>query len=173
MAESSTLDHQQLLLKIALLIKSAFVENKTLLIFGNGGSASEAIHIAAEFTGKCVYEHEPWPALALSESPSALTAIPNDFEFVDVFKRQVQAFKAQAGIAWGLTTSGKSQNVLSALEEAKRLGMTTVLFSSSRLGSDTEYPFVDFDMRAQSFSTPRIQEIHLIWAHIICEIAEL
>jgi D-sedoheptulose 7-phosphate isomerase len=136
---------------------------------GNGGSAAEAMHIAAEFTGKCVVDHKPLDVICLNESQSALTAIANDYGVENIFSRQVEAHLKANDLIIGLTTSGTSINVLNALAAAKKIGAKTMLWTGSDAPS---YPEVRI-WRTPTSSTPRSQEIHLIWGHMLAEIVEL
>lgn len=148
------------------------IESKDGLFFmGNGGSAAEATHLAAEFVGKCVFDHEPWPAISLNDSISAITAISNDWSFDEVFVRQVKAYARPNSLFIGLTTSGKSKNVLLALQTAKSLGSKTALFTSES-GRSFGEKFADVLLAVPSLSTPRIQEVHLFWGHLLAETLE-
>jgi D-sedoheptulose 7-phosphate isomerase len=151
-------------------IMMAFNSSNTVFIFGNGGSAAEASHIAAEFTGHCVHDHEPWPVMSLSDSNSAITAITNDYTFDDIFLRQIKAFARKGDIAIGLSTSGTSKNIRKALDYAKENGLVTSLWTSSRfLETSTGYDYV---ISAATSETPRAQELHLFWGHLISEYIE-
>lgn len=136
---------------------------------GNGGSAAEAMHISAEFTGKCVIEHKPLDVICLNESQSALTAIANDYGVEHIFSRQVEAHLKVNDLLIALTTSGKSNNILNALASAKKIGAKTMLWTGAGAPS---YPDVRI-WRAPTSSTPRAQEIHLIWGHMLAELVEL
>lgn len=142
-----------------------------LFFMGNGGSAAEATHLAAEFVGKCVIDHEPWPAMALNDSISAITAISNDWSFDEIFARQVKAHAKPNSLFVGLTTSGRSKNVLSALQTAKSLGSNTALLTSEG-GRSFGEKLADVVLAVPSRSTPRIQEVHLFWGHLLAEVLE-
>jgi D-sedoheptulose 7-phosphate isomerase len=144
-------------------------KGKKIAFVGNGGSAAEALHIAAEFTGKCVYEHKPIAALCLNESISAITAIGNDFGFSEIFSRQVEALMNPGDTLVALSTSGRSQNILQALEVAKTKGINAYLWTGA---NEISLPGVQ-TWNVQSDSTPRVQEIHLMWGHIIAEAFEI
>jgi len=159
------------LLTIANQIITSFVSKKGIAFFGNGGSAAEAMHLAAEFTGKCVRDHEPWFAISLGDSQSALTAITNDFGSEYVFARPIEAMKSNLGLVVGLSTSGKSKNVLEGLKKAKNLGMVTVLMTGNSIDY-LELPYVDYMLNVESSLTPRIQEVHLLWGHTLAELVE-
>ena len=154
--------------ELAGLLLSGFKNGKKVAFFGNGGSAAEAMHLAAEFTGKCLIEHPPLPALCLNESQSALTAIVNDFGPEHIFTRPVQALLSAGDILIGLSTSGKSLNVINALNMAHDMGVKTYLWTGKNAGG-----IVNAEIwRVNSESTPRIQEIHLLWGHLLAEIVE-
>ena len=155
---------------LTMQIKSAFDSGNKVFIFGNGGSAAEATHIAAEFTGHCVLDHKPWPVLSLNDSVSALTAISNDYGLDQVFLRQIEAFGKKGDVAIGLSTSGTSPNVRSALDFAAEIGIYTSLWTCNRLKEDINYDIV---LKAGTSSTPRAQEAHLFWGHVISEYLEI
>jgi D-sedoheptulose 7-phosphate isomerase len=156
--------------KIAQIFIST-LENKGKIIFmGNGGSAADAQHLAAELVGRFKKERKSLAALSLSVNTSILTAIGNDYGFDDVFVKQIEALAKKEDLVVGISTSGKSKNVIKAIEKAKQLGITTVGF----LGKDggTLKDLVDIALIVPCFDTPRIQEIHILVGHIICEIVE-
>jgi D-sedoheptulose 7-phosphate isomerase len=154
-------------------IKEAIESHKIIYFFGNGGSAAEATHMAAEFTSFCVKKHDPWGAICLNDSISALTAISNDFAFEDIFHRQIKALVKPGDVAIGLSTSGKSINVLRGLHEAANLGAYSALMTSIRAPKlESEYIF-NLKIEADSTETTRIQEIHLHWLHTIVEYLEM
>jgi D-sedoheptulose 7-phosphate isomerase len=141
-----------------------------LLLFGNGGSAADAIHIAAEFVGRYLLEREPLPALALMANPSAVTAIGNDYGFDEVFARQVRALGVPGDVAIGLTTSGVSPNVVLGLLAAREAGIATIAMTGAAPGPAGEA--ADLVLSIPSGQTPRIQEGHMLAAHVICEWVE-
>src|SRR5215469_11691711 len=143
--------------------------NKPLL-FGNGGSAADAQHIAAELVGRFAFDRCPLPALALSVNSSCLTAIGNDYGFEFVFARQIQALGHAGDVAIGISTSGNSPNVVCALERAKTMGLHTVGFTG-RSGGKLK-TLVDHCICVPSEETPRIQECHILIGHIISELVE-
>lgn len=142
---------------------------KKIAFIGNGGSAAEALHIAAEFIGKCVYEHKPVAALCLNESVSAMTAIGNDFGFAEVFSRQVDALMEPEDMLVALSTSGKSPNILRALEVARTKKIKAYLWTGM---NEIHLQGVEI-WSVPSRSTPRVQEVHLMWGHIIAEAFEI
>jgi D-sedoheptulose 7-phosphate isomerase len=142
---------------------------KCIAFVGNGGSAAEAIHLAAEFTGRCVIEHKPMRVMCLNESQSALTAIANDYGTEFMFSRLVEAHLSPGDVLIAMTTSGKSVNILRALEVANKLGVECYMWTGN---ISFELAGVKL-MRVASNSTPRVQEIHLLWGHILAETVEL
>lgn len=141
--------------------------NKIAFI-GNGGSASEAMHLAAEFTGRCVIDHKPLPVICLNESQGSITAIANDYGFNFVFSRQVEAHLRKGDLLIALSTSGRSENILEALKTAVEMNVEAMLWMGDFV---VDLPGVEV-YKANSNSTPRIQEIHLAWGHIVAEIIE-
>lgn len=141
-----------------------------ILICGNGGSASDANHLAAEFINKYKKDRKPLPAISLAANPSNITAIGNDYSFDLVFSKQVQAIGNKGDVLIAISTSGKSQNILEAIKIAKTKGLFTILFTGNN--SEEATTISDLVLGVPSDDTPRIQEIHLILYHSICEIIE-
>ncbi|HJE91916.1 MAG TPA: SIS domain-containing protein [Dietzia timorensis] len=139
----------------------------TLLVAGNGGSAAISSHVAAEFLGKCVQDRHPLPAISLAESHSSLTAIGNDYGFDQVFLRGVQAFGRPGDVLLAMSTSGTSPNIVAALGEARRRGVTTILMTGAKGAGQGD--LADHLLVVPSEETPRIQEVHMLWAHAWCE----
>ncbi len=152
------------------LLSEALDRGGKLLLFGNGGSAADATHIAAEFVGRFLLERPAAAALSLSDNASALTAIANDYGFDRVFARQVEAFGKSGDVGMAITTSGASPNVLEGLRTARALGMRTIALTGTR-GESLERD-VDVLIAVPSTATPRIQEAHTLIAHLICELVE-
>ncbi len=152
-------------------VLAALTSGHTLLVAGNGGSAAIASHVAAEFLGKCIHDRHPLPAISLAESHSALTAIGNDYGFDEVFVRGVQAHGRPGDVLLAMSTSGASRNILGALEEARARGVTTILMTGSKGAGLTDR--ADHLLVVPSGETPRIQEVHLLWAHAWCEAVDL
>jgi D-sedoheptulose 7-phosphate isomerase len=142
--------------------------NKVLL-FGNGGSAADAQHLAAEFVNRFRIERPPLAAIALTTDSSVLTSIGNDYRFDDIFLKQIQALGKPDDIAWGISTSGNSKNVLRAIETANEIGMFSVAFTGrgGKLAQRAQMVFP-----APSDDTARIQEAHITLGHIICDLVE-
>jgi len=157
-------------IQAALEIVKALRGGGKVLFFGNGGSAADAQHLAAEFTGRYLKERRALPALALHANTSALTAIGNDYGFDLVFARQVEALGKQGDVAVGISTSGNSPNVLRGLEVARSKSIFTVALTGASGGKIKD--LVDCAICIPSQETPRIQECHILAGHIICEITE-
>jgi D-sedoheptulose 7-phosphate isomerase len=156
--------------KIAGVITAALRSGNKLLLVGNGGSAADAQHIAAEIVGRYKQERPAWPAIALTTDTSALTAIANDYGFEQVFARQVEGHGARGDVLLALSTSGRSPNILAALRTARARGLVTVGFTGTRgvaMGADVDHLLV-----APSDDTPIVQQIHLAMAHGICDEVE-
>jgi len=158
------------LVHAADLISQSFAGGGKLLLFGNGGSASDASHVAAEFVGRFVAERRALPALSLSSDDSAITAIANDYGFPRVFARQVEAFGSPGDVAVAFSTSGRSPNVLEGVRTARELGMTSIGLTGGDGGELAAA--VDVCLRVSSTTTARIQEGHILLAHVLCELVE-
>ena len=152
------------------LLAQARQNGRRIFVCGNGGSAADAQHVAGELMGRFLIEREPWPAIALTTDTSILTAVGNDWAFEDVFARQVRALARPGDVVVGITTSGKSPNVLRALDDAKAKGAIRIGFTGSRGRVLEQHTDVCFSAPAQE--TPRIQELHILAWHSICEIVE-
>ena len=156
--------------RLASAVLEALVSGRKLLLCGNGGSAADAAHISAEFVCRFVGDRRPYPALALGVDGGLLTAIGNDYDFHDAFARQVRAFGQKGDVLVGISSSGKSRNILSAIEEAKRLGMVTAVL----LGRDGGFTkgAADIELIVPGSNTARIQEVQKFLLHVMCEIVE-
>ena len=152
-------------------ITAALKAGSKILIFGNGGSAADAQHIAAEFVNRFIIERPPLPAIALTTDTSVLTSIGNDYDFSEIFAKQVRALGQPGDIAWGLSTSGQSPNVLKALELAKKMGLITLAFTGKDGGPIAQT--ADYTLNVSSASTARIQETHITAGHVICELVDI
>jgi D-sedoheptulose 7-phosphate isomerase len=141
-----------------------------LLFFGNGGSAADAQHLAAEFVGRFVMERRGLPAIALTTDSSILTSIGNDYGYENVFARQIEALARPGDVAIGISTSGNSPNVLAGLNKAKEFGASTIGLSGRDGGSLAN--IVDFAIVVRSQQTARVQECHIAIGHILCELVE-
>jgi D-sedoheptulose 7-phosphate isomerase len=151
-------------------VLAALTSGRKLLICGNGGSSSDAAHIAAEFVCRFIGDRRPYPALALGVDGGLLTAIGNDYDFAVAFARQVHAFGQPGDVFIGLSSSGRSKNIVAALEEARRLGLTTIAL----LGRDGGFTagVADIEMIVPGTVTARIQEAQQFLLHVLCEIVE-
>jgi len=156
--------------RAAAAVLAALTSGRKLMLCGNGGSSSDAAHIAAEFVCRFTGDRRPYPALALGVDGGLLTAIGNDYQFSDAFSRQVHAFGQSGDVLIGLSSSGQSRNVFSAIEEARRRGMITVAL----LGRDGGFTkgAADIELIVPGTSTARIQEAQKFLLHVLCEIVE-
>jgi D-sedoheptulose 7-phosphate isomerase len=141
-----------------------------ILLFGNGGSAADAQHIAAEFVNRLKKDRFPLPALALTTDTSVLTSISNDYGYELVFVKQIEALGRPGDVAWGISTSGRSPNVNLALKKAKELGLKTIALTGGKGGEMAK--IADLSVIVPSSDTPRIQEVHITIGHIVCELVE-
>src|ERR1700688_1007180 len=149
----------------------SFDKGNKVLLFGNGGSAADAQHIAAEFVGRFAFNRPALPALALSVNSSCVTAIGNDYGFDQVFSRQLEALARPGDIAIGISTSGNSSNVVNAMLTARKLGLHTIALTGQSGGNLRSN--VDHCICVPSNETPRIQECHILIGHIISELVEM
>ncbi|HEV2000945.1 MAG TPA: D-sedoheptulose 7-phosphate isomerase [Xanthobacteraceae bacterium] len=170
LAAADTAEFASVLVKIADAIAAALRAGGKVMLCGNGGSAADAQHIAAELLGRYEAEREPLAALALTTDTSALTAIGNDYGFEHVFSRQVRGLGRKGDVLVGLSTSGKSPNVLAALDAAREMGIVAIGFTG-RKGGDMS-SCCDMVLSAPSDKTAVIQQIHLTAAHIVCGLVE-
>lgn len=155
---------------VAQSISSALQQGKRIYLFGNGGSAADAQHIAAEFVGRFKKERAAWPAEALTVNTSILTALANDYDYSIVFARQIEGYGLPGDICIGLSTSGNARNVLLGLEAAAKKGMKTVGMTGVTGGAIKDKAEVCLCM--PTADTPRIQEMTILVAHIICDLVE-
>jgi D-sedoheptulose 7-phosphate isomerase len=156
--------------KVSEIMVEAFERGNKVFLFGNGGSAADSQHIAAEFVGRFAFDRPPLPALALSVNTSCVTAIGNDYGFDLVFARQLEALGKSGDVAIGISTSGNSPNVLQGLAAARKMGMRTVAFAGCTGGKMKAA--AEYCLCAPSNETPRIQECHILIGHIISELVE-
>jgi len=168
--KESIKDLAPLIKKISEEIINAYRNKKKVVLFGNGGSAADAQHIAAEFVGKFYKDRESLPSLAFHTNTSVVTAIANDYGYEYIFERQVSSFVEGGDIAIGISTSGNSLNVINGLIKAKELGAITIGFTG--LKENKIERIVDFSLKIPSYDTPRIQEAHITVGHIICYLVE-
>jgi len=156
--------------KVSAILVDALKQGNKALLFGNGGSAADAQHMAAELVGRFAFDRPALPALALSVNSSCVTAIGNDYGFDRVFSRQLEALGRPGDVAIGISTSGNSLNVQHAMSAAKKIGLHTVALTG-RIGGNLS-KLVDYCICVPSNETPRIQECHILIGHIISELVE-
>jgi len=156
--------------KAASLAGDALLAGNKLMFCGNGGSASDSAHLATEFTCRFKEDRRPYPAMAFTVDAGLLTAIGNDYEFTEVFSRQVAAFGKSGDVLIAITTSGKSRNILAALEEARRRGVKTIAFLGK--GGGFTKGAADVELIVPGSETARIQEAQQFLLHVLCEIIE-
>src|SRR5574339_499996 len=161
-------EHADRIVQVAKLIAASFRDGHKVLLFGNGGSATDAAHIAAEFVGRYKRERAPLPAMALATDIAAITCIANDYGYDELFARQVGAHGHKGDIAIAISTSGNSPNVLKGVEAAKAVGLTTVAWTGGTGGKVAA--LVDFAFIVPSTITARIQESHMTLGHVLCEL---
>jgi D-sedoheptulose 7-phosphate isomerase len=157
---------------IAVVITDAFRAGRKLLIAGNGGSAADAQHIAGEFLSRLNFDRNPLPAIALTTDSSVFTAIGNDYGFERVFERQVRGLGKPGDVFIAISTSGRSPNVIAALQAARDGGLVTIGFTGMGANGAMQ-PWCDHCLAAPSAETPLIQQIHIVAAHAICGLVEL
>ena len=163
--------HSDALIKATEAVLKSIRTGGKILLFGNGGSAADAQHIAAEFVNRYLIERPPLPALALTTDTSALTSISNDYGPDDVFAKQIQALGRPVDIGIAISTSGNSPNILRALQVCRELGMSTIGLTGGNGGEMAAC--VDFCLCVSATSvTPRIQETHILIGHVICELVD-
>lgn len=158
--------------KISEAVISSYAHGGKVFIAGNGGSAADAQHIAAELVSRFYKERKALPAESLTVNASNITAIANDYDFSAVFSRQLEANARKGDIFWAISTSGNSRNIISAINTAKNIGMEVIGFTGAGGGRMAEPGMCGYLIRIPSDDTPRIQENHILIAHIICEIVE-
>jgi D-sedoheptulose 7-phosphate isomerase len=175
-AESATVkqqfarEHADRIMQVSTLMTTAFLDGHKVLLFGNGGSATDAAHLAAEFVGRYQRDRAPLPAIALATDIAAITCIANDYGFDELFARQIRAHAQKGDIAIAISTSGNSPNVLKGVEAARDCGLITIGWTGGtggKLADLVDYPFI-----VPSTVTARIQESHITLGHVLCELIE-
>ncbi len=156
--------------KVGELIAKSLKAKGKVILFGNGGSAADAQHIAAEFVGRFKLERHGLPSLSLTANTSILTSIGNDYGFEEIFSRQIEALACKDDIVIGISTSGNARNVIAGILEAKKQGIKTIAMTGSDGGQLA--PLADISLIVPSENTARVQEVHITIGHILCEIAE-
>ena len=160
----------QLVISSARLIAEAFKNNRKLLICGNGGSAADSQHIAGEFVNRFMIERPPLPAIALTTDTSVITSIGNDYDFSQIFSKQVKAIGREGDAILAISTSGSSTNIIKALKAARDIGIKSIGLTGKGGGKMAD--IVDILLNVDSDCTPRIQEVHITACHIICELVD-
>ena len=158
------------IIEVSKLLADAFSRGNKLLLFGNGGSACDASHIAAEFVNRFKKERPAFPAIALNTDMAVLTSIANDYDYSEIFARQMKALAQDDDIVIAISTSGSSPNVINAVKVAKRKKLKTIAFTGvkgDKLASQCDYVFA-----VRSNSTPRVQETHITLGHVLCQMVE-
>jgi len=158
------------IIEVAKILAETFNKGGKLILFGNGGSATDASHIAAEFVNRLKRERPALPAIALNTDMAIVTSIANDYDFSDIFVRQLKAIAQEGDVVIAISTSGNSPNVIKAVEIAKKKKLKTIAFTGAkgdRLASKTDYAFA-----VPSTNTPRIQETHITLGHVLCQMVE-
>jgi D-sedoheptulose 7-phosphate isomerase len=159
------------LVNIIEVLTAALKAGNKILIFGNGGSAADAQHIAAEFVNRFMIERPPLPAIALTTDTSVITSVGNDYDFSEIFSKQIRALGQPGDVAWGISTSGNSPNVIKGLETAKKMGLITFAFTGGDGGAIGQIS--DLLLNVPSNSTARVQETHITASHAICELVDI
>lgn len=157
-------------IEVSRMLADAFLRGNKLILFGNGGSACDASHIAAEFVNRFKKERPAFPAIALNTDMAVLTSIANDYDYESVFERQVKAFAQEGDVVIAISTSGSSPNVLRAADAAKKRKVKIIAFTgikSDKLASRSDYVFA-----VPSQNTPRVQETHITLGHVLCQMVE-
>jgi D-sedoheptulose 7-phosphate isomerase len=157
-------------LAAADLLARVFKAGGKVLIFGNGGSAADAQHLAAEFVNRFQVERPPLAALALTTDTSILTSVANDYDFKQVFAKQVRALGRPGDLAWGISTSGNSANVVAGLDAARELGLKTLALSGGDGGPVAAA--AEMALTVPSRNTPRVQEVHITIGHVLCDLVD-
>jgi D-sedoheptulose 7-phosphate isomerase len=164
-------DNLETLIGAIEAVSECFRSGNKLLLFGNGGSAADAQHIAAEFTNRFMIERRPLPAIALTTDTSALTAIANDYDYSQIFAKQVRALGKPGDFALAISTSGNSANVIAAIDACREQKISTIGLTGGNGGKMAAK--VDYLLRvSESSESPRIQETHILVGHVICEIVD-
>ncbi len=163
-------NYEDRILEVAQIMATAIRDGNKIILFGNGGSAADSQHIAAEIVGRFKKERRALPAIALTTDTSILTAVGNDYGFEEIFKRQLEALCMPGDVAIGISTSGNSPNVLKGIKTAHDYGATTVAFTGRNGGKLAEVSHYSFIV--PSYETPRIQECHITLGHVLCELID-
>lgn len=171
--KTKTLDDPQIIAtlnQVTSVMVQAFKNGNKVLFCGNGGSAADAQHLAAEFSGRFYKDRDPLPAEALHVNTSYLTAVANDYSYSQVYSRIIKGSGKSGDVLVGLSTSGNSENIVAAFEQAQKQGIVTVGFTGASGGKIG--PLSNYLLAVPSADTPRIQEVHILLGHIICQLVE-
>jgi len=168
--QTCTEDYENKIEAAVGMLTEAFKQGNKLLAFGNGGSSADAQHICGELVGRFLLNRPGLPAIALTSNQTLMTAWGNDHSFDSIFERQIQSFGKPGDVAWGISTSGNSENVVRAMRAAKSAGLKTIALTGQGGGRVAEH--CDVLLAAASTETPRIQEVHLVTYHAICAAVE-
>ena len=168
--EKSCAENVDVMIAVVEAIIEAFRNNKKVLLFGNGGSAADAQHVAAEFIGRFKKERKSLPAISLSTDTSILTSLGNDYGFDVIFSRQIEGLGAPGDVAFGISTSGNSPNVIKGIEKAKEMGLKTVSLTGRDGGALAK--LTQMSLIVPATDTARIQESHVCIEHVICQLVE-
>lgn len=163
-------EHLDTVIEVSKTIAAAFNEGSKLILFGNGGSATDASHIAAEFVNRFKRERPGLPAIALNTDIAVITSIANDYDYSEIFSRQLKSLAFEGDVVIAITTSGHSSNVIKAMDVAKKKKLKSIIFTGSKgekLASKASYSFI-----VPSDNTPRIQETHITLGHVLCLMVE-
>jgi D-sedoheptulose 7-phosphate isomerase len=163
-------EHLETIVEVSKAIAAAFNEGNKLILFGNGGSATDASHIAAEFVNRFKRERPGLPALSLATDMAVITSIANDYDYSEIFARQLKSLSSEGDIAIALSTSGQSPNILKALEVAKKKKLKTVFLTGIK--GEKAAAKATFSFVVPSDNTPRIQETHITLGHVLCLMVE-
>ncbi|MCO5281700.1 MAG: D-sedoheptulose 7-phosphate isomerase [Chitinophagales bacterium] len=155
---------------VSTLIANSFEHGNKVLFCGNGGSAADAQHLAAEFTGRFYSDRNPLPAEALHVNTSFVTAVANDYSYDEIYERAVKAHGKSGDVLFAISTSGNSKNCLLAMQEAQKRNMKVIAFTGATGGKMKDH--CDFLFNVPSADTPRIQEVHILIGHTICQLVE-
>ena len=158
------------IVEVSKLVADTLNKGRKILLFGNGGSACDASHIAAEFVNRFKKERPAFPAIALNTDMAVITSIANDYDFVNIFARQLKALAQDGDVVIAISTSGNSPNVIKAVDVARKKKLTTIAFTGAKgdkIASKSDYVFA-----VPSSDTPRIQETHITLAHVLCQMVE-
>ncbi|HLB25306.1 MAG TPA: D-sedoheptulose 7-phosphate isomerase [Nitrospirota bacterium] len=165
-------ENAELVEEVVVLIADCFTRGNKLLLFGNGGSATDASHIAGEFVNRFLLERPGLPAIALNTDVAVITSISNDYDYSEIFAKQLKALGQEGDVAIGFSTSGSSPNVVKAFAAAKDMGIKTVALTGSKNKGGKLAAVADYAFVVPSPDTPRIQETHITLGHVICQLVD-